>query len=538
MDSGAQDRHPGGLVSLVGAGPGDPGLITARGLERLRSADIVIYDRLLDPRLLAEAPPAAERVYVGKEPQRHALRQDEINDLLVRQGQAGKRVVRLKGGDPFVFGRGGEEAEALAAADIPFEIVPGVTSAIAAPAYAGIPVTHRTVTSSFTVVTGHEDPARELSNIDWPALAAAGTVVFLMGVGNLERLAARLIEHGRPRETPAAAIEWGTWARQRVITATLGTLAGAVAAAAIGSPATIVIGEVATLRERLRWFDNPLHKPLAGKRVLVTRARAQASDLSRALEALGAIPLELPVITFADPLDFAPLDTALAKLAHYQWLIFTSANGVERFFIRLERHGRDARALAGATIVAIGAGTAAALARAGLRADIVPDRFIAEAVVERLSREQLAGRRILIPRAAVARDFLPFELERLGARVDVVPAYRTVVAPPDPATLGLVAHGGIDAVTFTSSSTVTNLLQVFATRNIAPRDALRDTLVACIGPVTATTARELGLRVDVVAREHSIPGLVEALVAAVAGNDAGGSGDSRPAEPVSNTLAR
>lgn len=509
----APRRQPVGLVSLVGAGPGDPGLITARGLERLRAAEVVIYDRLLDARLLAEAPPTANKVYVGKEPRRHALRQEEINDLLVRHGAAGRQVVRLKGGDPFVFGRGGEEAEALAAAGILFEVVPGVTSAIAAPAYAGIPVTHRDATSSVTLVTGHEDPTREDSRLDWTALAAGGTLVFLMGVGNLEHLATRLIEHGRLGDTPAAAIEWGTWSRQRVVDATLATIAAAVSSANISSPATIVVGEVVALRERLRWFDDPARRPLAGKRVLVTRARAQASELSRALAALGAIPYELPVIGFEDPLDFAPLDAALAALAGYDWLIFTSANGVERFFARLWRQGLDARAIANATLIAIGPATAQALARAGFRADVVPERFIAEAIVERLAGEQPAGRRVLIPRAADARDLLPRELRRLGARVDVVPVYRTVEAPPDPAILELLAGGEIDAVTFTSSSTVTNLFGVLAPRYPVPEALLNETLVACIGPVTADTARQRGLRVDAVATEHTIPGLVDTLVA-------------------------
>ncbi len=505
------------LVSLVGAGPGDPGLLTTRGLERLRAADVVVYDRLLDPRLLDEVPEGAERIYVGKEPRRHALKQEEINALLVVRGLAGKRVVRLKGGDPFVFGRGGEEAEELATAGVPFEVVPGVTSAVAAPAYAGIPVTHRDATSSFTVVTGHEDPARDDSHLDWGSLATAGTLVFLMGVGNLPRIAGRLIEHGRPADTPAAAIEWGTWPRQRVATGTLVDLHARIAESGIGSPATIVVGEVVRLRERLRWFDDPARRPLLGKRVLVTRARAQASELSEALAALGAIPAELPAIRFADPEDFGPLDAAIADLGGYDWVIFTSANGVGHFFDRLHGAGRDARAFAAAKIVAIGSGTARALAERGIVADIVPERFIAEAVVERLAREPLAGARVLIPRAAEARDVLPRELTALGATVEVVPVYRTAQAPPDPAILSALRAGEIDVVTFTSSSTVTNLLDLLrgaSGGNGSPpgQDLLDGALVACIGPITAQTAREQGLRVDLVAEEHSIPGLVAVLV--------------------------
>ncbi len=341
---------------------------------------------------------------------------------------------------------------------MPFEVVPGVTSAVAAPAYAGIPVTHRDATSSFTVVTGHEDPGRDDSHLDWDSLARAGTLVFLMGVGNLPRIAARLIAHGRPAETPAAAIEWGTWPRQRAATGTLADLHERIAEAGIGSPATIVIGEVVRLRERLRWFDDPARKPLLGRRVLVTRARAQASELSGALEDLGATTVELPAIRFAAPDDYAPLDRAIAGLRDYAWVIFTSANGVGRFFDRLRAAGQDARALANARLVAIGSGTARALEERGLRADIVPERFIAEAVVERLAREDLGGARVLIPRASEARDVLPRELARLGVTVDVVPVYRTVQAPPDPATLAALAAGEIDVVTFTSSSTVTNLL--------------------------------------------------------------------------------
>lgn len=333
MDHGT--THGTALVSLVGAGPGDIGLLTVRGRDRLRDAEIVVYDRLIDPRLLDEAPPTAERVYVGKEAHHHLLRQDAINALLVEHGRLGKRVVRLKGGDPFLFGRGGEEAAALAAAGVPFEIVPGVTSALAVPAYAGIPVTHRDVASSVTIVSGHHDPARGDAGRDWGALAAAETLVFLMGVADLPRIAAQLVAHGRPVDTPAAAIAWGTWAAQRTVVGTLGTLPGLVAEAGLTAPATVVVGAVVGLRERLRWFDDPARKPLSGRRVLVARSRAQQSKLSAMLAALGASAVELPRFRFAEPDDERPFGTALARLTTYHYLVFTSGHGVGRFLDRL-----------------------------------------------------------------------------------------------------------------------------------------------------------------------------------------------------------
>ncbi len=331
-----------GFVSLVGAGPGDPGLLTVKGLQRLREAEVVLYDRLIDPSLVDHAPASAERIYVGKEAQRHALTQTEINALLVARGLAGKRVVRLKGGDPFVFGRGGEELEALHAVGVAFEVVPGITSAVAAAAYAGIPVTHRGYTSSFAVVTGHEDPTKPDTSIDWPHLAkAAGTLVFLMGVENLPSIVAKLMEHGRDAATPVALVRHGTWADQEVVTGTLATIAGQLQGRRFPPPAVIVVGEVVSLRETLRWWDA---RPLFGTRVLVTRAREQASDLAQRLAALGANVLEAPAIAIAEPDSFGPLDAAIDTLAGYGWVVFTSANGVAGFFRRLPAPGPDTRA--------------------------------------------------------------------------------------------------------------------------------------------------------------------------------------------------
>lgn len=505
-----EGRRPG-IVYLVGGGPGDPGLITVKGRDCIRRADVLVYDRLAGERLLAEARPDCERVYVGKQASRHALRQEEINALLVARCRAGQVVTRLKGGDPFVFGRGGEEAEALAEAGLPFEVVPGVTSAIAAPAYAGIPVTHRALTSSVHVITGHEDPEKPESRLAWEHIAPGhDTLVFLMGMERLGAITGQLIAHGRAAETPAALVQWGTHPWQRTLTGTLADIASRAAAAGFEAPAVIVVGEVVRLRERLRWFDN---RPLFGKRVLVTRARAQASALSERLAALGALPIELPAIRILPPEDDAPLDAALARLPEYDWVIFTSVNGVARAFERLAAAGRDARAVGGARVCAIGPATAAALAERGIRADRVPPEFVAESILAALASEPLDGRRVLLPRADIARDALAVGLAERGAMVDQVAAYRTVPEVEiDPATLTQVRTGAIDIVTLTSSSTARNLVAALG----GDLSGLQAALVAAIGPVTAATARELGLRVDVEAREHTIPGLVAALVEAVA----------------------
>lgn len=496
-----------GKVYLVGAGPGDYKLISVKGRECIAAADCIVYDRLADDRLLACARPDVELIYVGKASSDHTLRQEEINALLVAKAQEGKNVVRLKGGDPFIFGRGGEEALELVAAGIPFEVVPGVSSAVAVPAYAGIPVTHRGLAASFAVVTGHEDPAKTESSIRWDKLAlGADTLVFLMGVENLPYITGKLIEHGRPPSTPAAVIRWGTKPGQEVLVTTLATAAADVAARGLKPPAVFLVGEVAALRGKLAWFDT---KPLFGKTVLVTRARDQASVLTAALEDMGAACIEAPAIKIVPPESWAALDAAVRRLAAYDWLIFTSVNGVDHFFARLETAGLDTRALGGRKVAAIGVATAERLRGRGILADLVPAEFRAEGVVAALEGLVAPGMKVLIPRAAVARDLLPDKLRAMGATVDVVAAYRTVSGGSDGRELaGALAAGGIDLVTFTSSSTVTNLLDLLGPDGPALVAKAR---VACIGPVTAATCLEKGVRPDVVAEEFTIAGLMAAI---------------------------
>ena len=468
---------------LVGAGPGDPGLLTRRGAELLAVADVVVHDRLAEISLLDLAPAGAERIDVGKSPGA-PVPQEEINALLVERGLRGECVVRLKGGDPFVFGRGGEEAQALAGAGVPFEVVPGISAAVAAPAYAGIPVTHRTLSTSFTVVTGHSRHAVD-DDVDWDALArAADTIVVLMGVAHRAEIAARLQAGGLPASTPVAAIRWGTRPGQRTVRTTLGQLGDVT----LEPPVTIVIGKVAGLD--LQWFEGP-GRPLFGRRVVVTRARAQASSLVEKLRALGAETIELPTIEIAgEPLPDLALST-------YDWVAFTSANAVERVFAGL----RDARALGAAQVAAVGPGTAAALAARGVVADRVPSSAVAEALVEAFPAG--AGR-VLLPQAAAARPVLADGLRAKGWAVDVVEAYRTVPARPSDDALAAAAKA--DAIAFTSSSTVTSWLALGAT--LPP-------VVACIGPVTAATAAEHNVAVTVVATEHTVDGLVEALMLAL-----------------------
>jgi uroporphyrinogen III methyltransferase/synthase len=497
-----------GIVYLVGAGPGDPGLITVKGLACLQKAEVLVYDRLVNERLLEHVAPGCEIIDVGKTPSNHPIPQRDINALLVDKARAGKVVVRLKGGDPFLFGRGGEEAEALAEAGLLFEVVPGVTSAIAVPAYAGIPVTHRDFTSTFAVVTGHEDPTKDGSDIDWAKLATGvGTLVFLMGIGNLSGIVEQLVEHGRDPQTPAAVIRWGTESRQETVTGTLADIVRRVREAGIQAPAVTVVGEVVRLREKLRWFDT---RPLFGKRVLVTRARPQASALSERLRDLGAEPVEFPAIAIAPPSDWSGLDQAIAQLATYDWVIFTSANGVEAVAERLQARGGDLRLLEGPRLAAIGPATAQVLRAYGLRVDFVPAVYVAEEIVAGIG--DVRGQRLLLPRAAKVRQALAQGLRAKGALVDEVVAYRTTAASSGNLQ-AILGNGKIDILTFTSSSTVRNLAAALSGR--PPAEALTGILVACIGPVTARTAQELGIRVDVVAGEHTIEGLVEAVVAAV-----------------------
>ena len=494
-----------GIVWLVGAGPGDPELATLKAKRLIEAADVVVYDRLVDGRLLGYARRDAELIDVGKIPGKRLNRQEDINGLLIRLAGEGKRVARLKGGDPFVFGRGGEEAEALAAEGLRFEVVPGVTSAIAAPAYAGIPLTHRRMASSFTVVTGSEDPDKLDSAVDWRALArGGGTIVVLMGQANLRAIADALMRFGRAPGTPVALVQWGSEPYQRTLTGTLGDIADKAADAGFGAPAVTVVGEVARLRETIRWFDNG---PLFGKRVLVTRTRAQASALCDTLARRGAQPIELPTIQIEPPDDYAELDAALAGIAAYDWAIFTSVNGVDAVFGRLAALGLDARALHGVKVGAIGPATAAELRGRGIAADFVPRAFVAESVVEGMAAYDLAGKRALLPRADIARAALSEGLAALGMRVDDVTAYRTVTPPDSAGRARAVLQEGVDIAIFTSSSTARNLCALLD-GNI---DALQDVTIACIGPITARAAADIGLKVDIMASEYTIAGLVRAI---------------------------
>jgi uroporphyrinogen III methyltransferase / synthase len=493
-----------GTVYLVGAGPGDPGLLTVRAAELLARADAVVYDALVNPSLLDRARADAELVYSGKRAGRHSFTQEEINRTLIDLAARHATVVRLKGGDPFVFGRGGEEALALVEAGVPFAVVPGVTAGIAATAYAGIPVTHRGLSASVALVTGHEDPTKFETDLDWEFLArGTGTLVFYMSVRTMAQNFRRLTDAGRSPDTPAAAVEWGTYPRQRTVTGTLATLPRIAERARISAPSLVIVGDVVDLRDELAWWDR---RPLSGKRVVVTRARAQASELAAALEALGADVVQLPTIRIADPEDPGPLLRAIDDLHAFDWVVFTSVNGVERFFALLDARGRDARALATAAVCAIGPATAAALAARGIRADLVPGEFVAEAALEALAAAtELKGKRILLPRAAEARAVLPEGLRARGAEVVEVAAYRTV---QDGAGADAVAEqlkaGEIDLVTFTAGSTVRSFVSLVGTE-------LGGAKVASIGPVTSAQARELGLEVDVEAREYTIPGLVRAI---------------------------
>jgi uroporphyrinogen III methyltransferase/synthase len=491
-----------GVAYLVGAGPGDPGLMTARALELIATADVVLYDRLIPDGALDAAREDAELVYVGKRPGEVAMPQEEIQRRIAAEAAAGRSVVRLKGGDPFVFGRGGEEAEELREAGVPFEIVPGVTAGVAAPAYAGIPVTHREDASAVAFVTGHEDPAKEESAIDWEALARfPGTLVLYMGVKNLPAIAERLIAAGRDPGEPAAAIERGTHTGQRAVTATASTLPEAVREAGLGAPAILLFGPVAARRERIAWLER---RPLHGRKVVVTRARAQASGLAHTLAGLGAEVIELPAIRIEPTINSSEVAAALEALHTYALVCLTSPNGVRLLFEAMADRALDARALANATVAAIGPGTARELRRHGVIADVVPPRSIAESLIEALADVEVEGRPVLIARAREARDVLPEALAERGAEVDLVALYETVREQADPE--AIAAAGDADYVTFTSSSTVRNFLA--AVGDGFPARAR----VVSIGPVTSATAREAGLEVAVEADRHDPEGLLAALL--------------------------
>ena len=497
-----------GRVSLVGAGPGDPGLITVKALNCIERADVTVYDRLLNPTLLDRASPECESIYVGKGPGHASLAQEEINTLLVSKAKEGKYVVRLKGGDPFVFGRGGEEAEALVKEDIPFDVVPGVSSATAVPAYAGIPITHRGLSSSVVIVTGHEDPTKPDSSVDWEKLAcAADTLVILMGMGNLSTIVEQLIKNGRPPETPTALIKWGTTAQQETMQGTLADIIDRAEENGLSPPVVVVIGKVVDLRRELNWYED---RPLFGKRVLVTRSRKQASALSALLALEGADVVELPALEIQQTKEnIAAVDRSLDRLGEYQWAVFTSVNGVETFLERLQARGLDVASLADLKLCAIGPATALALEERGLKVDFVPVEYVAEAIVEGFHERDVRGSRFLLPRAEETRPVLIEGLNKLGVTVDEVSAYRT--QPPSQAAAKAIerlANEGVDIVTFASSSTVRNLVQMLN----GSLESLSSACIACIGPITAATVRDMGLKVDVIAPEHTIPGLVEAII--------------------------
>lgn len=499
-----------GKVYLIGAGPGDPGLITVKGMNCVRRADVVVYDRLVSREILRHARPDAELIYVGKESSRHTMVQEEINQVLVDHARAGKTVARLKGGDPFVFGRGGEEAQFARENGVPFEIVPGVTSAIAAPAYAGIPVTHRDCTSTFAIVTGHEKPGKDESSIDWEKIATGiGTLVFLMGVENLPNIVQNLVARGRDPKTPVALIRWGTLPEQEVLKGTLETIVEKVRQAGFKPPAVTIVGDVVSLRDELRWFDN---RPLFGSRIVVTRSRAQASNLVSALSELGAAVIEFPTIRI-QPLAIPDLPALLKKMETYTWMIFTSVNGVDEFLRQIRDAGGDIRDLKGPKICAIGPATQARLQSTGLSVTAVPEVFRAEAVADVLRDQIHAGERVLVPRARGAREILPETLRSWGVHVDEVHVYEAV--PEETFAAGereQVVSGAVDWITFTSSSTVTNFVKLIGEDAV---EAIRGRVkTACIGPITADTAKQYGFRVTVMPNEYTIDGLVNALAEA------------------------
>jgi uroporphyrinogen III methyltransferase/synthase len=486
---GSQDWPPYKKVYLIGAGPGDPSLITVKGRRILETADAVLFDHLAPAALVELAPAHAERIYVGKKKAAHAFTQDEICAMLIERARRGLTVVRLKGGDPFIFGRGGEEAEALADAGIPFEVVPGVTTPLGIAAYTGVPLTHRDHTSAVTFVTGHAVEA-----IDWDKVGMAETLVIFMGLTTFPQIARELTARGRAAETPAMAVRWATRPDQETLTGTLATLPGLIEERGMKPPATIIVGEVVRLREKLDWYER---LPLFGRRIVVTRAAGQAGALSTRLEALGACVIEIPTIEIQPAADAAPLDRAIAKLASYDWLIFTSANGVRFFLDRLDRSAADLRSLR-ARICAIGPATRAAIEALHLKVDLMGQEYVAESLLEAFAGEDLAGKRVLLPRAAVARDVIPEELARRGAHVDVVEAYRTA-APEGGAEL----PAGVDFVTFTSSSTVQNFVSMFGAGGVKG---------VSIGPVTTRTARALGVEIAAEANPFTVDGLVDAVL--------------------------
>ncbi len=495
-------------VYLIGAGPGDMGLLTLKGKSILEKADVVVYDALANAAMLNFARPDAERIYVGKRANKHALPQDGINALIVEKAKEGKIVARLKGGDPYIFGRGGEEAEELLAAGVPFEEVPGISSTIAGPAYAGIPLTHRSFASSVTLITGHEDPTKPGSVHNWQALASsASTLVFVMGMKNLPDIAKNLMAAGLAPDTPAALVHWGTTAHHRSLVATLATLEAESKSQGFTNPSVIVVGHVVSLRDKLNWFEQ---KPLLGKGIVVTRAREQASGLAQSLAELGAHVIQFPTIEIYDLADYTDVDAHIADLASYHWLVFTSVNGVKHFWKRLAKHGLDTRALHGKKVAAIGPATADILRERGLEPDFIPERYVAEGVVEGMLALGMQGQKILLPRALEAREVLPEALRKAGAEVHVLPIYETKPAGArQEEVLEELANGRIHCITFGSSSTVDNFLALVDINTLKQYPQVQ---LAAIGPITAKTLEKHGLPCHIQPQEYTIPALVDTLV--------------------------
>jgi len=514
-----------GKVYLIGAGPGDPGLITLKALECIKEADVVVYDYLANKKFLEYAGKKAEIIYVGKIGGAHTLPQEDINKVIIKKAKNGKVVARLKGGDPFIFGRGGEEAEEIAGAGIAYEVVPGVTAGVAAAAYAGIPLTHRDFTTTVAFITGHEDPTKGESNIYWDKISTGiGTLVFYMGIGNLEPNMKKLIENGRSPDTPVALIRWGTTPEQETLVGTIAGIAEKAKAANFKAPAITVVGDVVSLRDKLRWFDK---KPLFGKRVIVTRSREQASDFSVLLEKNGAEAIEFPTIETVPPKEWKEVDRAIKNLStppprprkggrkkvggcYYDWAIFTSVNGVKYFTERLKKQGKDIRELKGVKICAIGPATAKAIEDLGIRVDLLPKEYRAEAIIKGLSKSRIKGKRFLLPRALKAREALPEEIKKLGGKVDVVATYRTIKPKGKTDEIRkMFKEKKIDVVTFTSSSTVENFVSMF--KKGEAHGLLNDVVVASIGPITKDTAEGFGIKTDIMPEKYTIPALTEAI---------------------------
>ncbi|MCD6388973.1 MAG: uroporphyrinogen-III C-methyltransferase [Desulfobulbaceae bacterium] len=501
-----------GKVYLVGAGPGDPGLITIRGREILEKAEVIIYDYLAGKKLLKFVPRDAEFIYAGKRGGvKHTHTQEEINAMLVDRARSGKRVVRLKGGDPFIFGRGGEELEEIVAAGLNYEAVPGVTSASAAATFAGVPITHRKFTASVAFITGHEDPTKKESSIAWDKISTGvGTLVFYMGIKNLPAITKNLMDNGRDPKTPVAVVRWASMPHQRSVVGTLDTIADIVKEQGIKPPALTIVGEVVTLRDTLNWYEK---RPLFGKRIMITRTREQASELVARLEELGAECLEYATIAIQPPDSWNELDQALARLPQYNWLVFTSIHAIHAFFGRLFEKNLDARALNSCRIAAVGTVTADCLLDYGIKIDLLPEKFTGEGLAAALESQGLAGKKVLIPRALKAREVLPERLEKAGAEVTVAPVYQNV----RPKGYGELLREefvdqGVDMITFSSSSTVTNFIQMLGVDDNELGSLLSKTSIAAIGPITAKTVVDHGLHVDVQPETYTIPALVDSIL--------------------------